>query len=418
VTGKRSRTDSPVLFSIDLAWRPPSLQAVNTIRTQMSFSGPAARKQSRLSLKPIAALLVLALLMALWPVRAEGPEDEYLKIFNLIQQADDLDTAGKAAPAKAKYQQALTALVNLQKTYPTWNTKLVAVRLRYLTEKLTAAPEKPSEPAGVAGAPAASATGVKLLEAGAEPRKVLRLHPAAGDKQALSLTMKIGKSFNSKMSLDSIVKQVGDDGNITYTLVMNDLSMDDVPGMAPAAAEAMKAAFAAAKGMSGTGTVSSQGVSGELKLATANRNDPVLSQLGGQIQELVGQLVVALPAEAVGVGAKWEIKSRIKVQGIPVDQTASYELVSLEGETLTVKGTKAENAANKTIENPAMPGVKITITKLTGRDSVERTVDLTRLLPTAGSDKSHTETAMTTNMGGKKQTSDTKQDTEIQFEAK
>jgi hypothetical protein len=247
---------------------------------------------------------------------------------------------------------------------------------------------------------------------------VLRLHPAAGDKQALSLTMKIGKSFNSKMSLDSIVKQVGDDGNITYTLVMNDLSMDDVPGMAPAAAEAMKAAFAAAKGMSGTGTVSSQGVSGELKLATANRNDPVLSQLGGQIQELVGQLVVALPAEAVGVGAKWEIKSRIKVQGIPVDQTASYELVSLEGETLTVKGTKAENAANKTIENPAMPGVKITITKLTGRDSVERTVDLTRLLPTAGSDKSHTETAMTTNMGGKKQTSDTKQDTEIQFEAK
>ena len=58
------------------------------------------------------------------------------------------------------------------------------------------------------------------------------------------------------------------------------------------------------------------------------------------------------------------------------------------------------------------------LAKMTGRATSERTVDLAHILPITGSGKSHSETAMTMNMGGQKQSMNQKQDVEFQLEAK
>jgi hypothetical protein len=395
------------------------------ISNRVYFPRVAAGKL-RMSIKPLAGLLVLALLMALAPAQAQEADDDYLQVLYTARQADELAASGKVAPAKAKYQEALTALIAFQKAHPDWNAGLIASRAKGLTEKVAAMTEKLAAQAAGAGtnaaapAPGGAATAkfVKLLEAGAEPRKALRLHPAPDDKQTLTLSLKMGKSMNAKLTLDSTVKQVADDGSITYTLVLSDLSVGDMPGVAPAAAEGIKAALAAIKGMSGTGTVSSQGVSGELKVQAATSSNPMLSQFGGQMQELFAQFAIELPEQAVGAGAKWEVKRPMKSQGMTVDLTASYELVALEDDRLTIKGTRLETAANQTIQNPAMPGIKVTVNKMTGKDTLDYTVDLTHLLPVAGSSKSHIETSMTTTVGGQNQTGAQKQDVDIQFEAK
>jgi hypothetical protein len=136
------------------------------------------------------------------------------------------------------------------------------------------------------------------------------------------------------------------------------------------------------------------------------------------MKEFYTELAAPLPEEAVGPGAKWEVKMPIKTQGMTIDQTATYEVVSLEGENLTTKSTIVQQAANQKIQNPAMPGIKLDLSKMTGKGSSERTFDLAKLLPTAGTGKVHTDTAMSMNMGGQKQAMTMKMDMDVQFEAK
>ena len=402
---------------------------MSKIRNEPRISERATRKRRPMNIRPIAAFIVLALLLALAlaPARAEGPDDEYVKILQVTKQADELAASGQVAPAKAKYQQALKAMVDFQRANPDWNRTMVTFRVNGLAEKITALTAQAAAPPAATNAseaaPGAAATApssakrVKLLDAGAEPRKELRLQPAPDDKQTLTMTLKMGKAGNLKLSLGSTVKHVADNGGITYVLVLNDISLEGKE-LAPQAAEFMKNALAAVKGMSATGTVSSQGVGGELKMQAPGGSSALASQFGGQMQDLFGQLVVPLPDEAVGAGAKWAVKKPIKSQGMTIDQAATYELVSLEDGRFTVKSVTTQNAANQTIQNPAMPGMKVSVSKMTAKTTEERTVDLAHVLPVAGSAKTHAETSATMNMGGQKQAMDSKADMEMQFESK
>ncbi|MGD0261367.1 MAG: DUF6263 family protein [Verrucomicrobiota bacterium] len=414
---------------------------MNKIGSQSCFTGAASKGQVRINTKWFSALLVLALLLGSWPARADGPDDEYLRIYSLILQADDLNTNGKAAPAKAKYQEAQTALRDFQKDYPDWNVKLVAYRLNYVAQKVAALSVKPPAAAAATNAPegqpataAAAQTSTiqfKLLEAGTEPRKVLRLHPSPGDKQTLALTMKLAMETKVgeaetpamklpaiTMTLDATVKEVSDNGDITCELVMSDISVSDEPGGTPEVAEAMKAAFAGVKGISGTGTVSSRGFSQGVEFKAPAGSNPQTRQFVDQMKEFLTQLVAPLPEEAVGPGAKWEVKMPIKTQGMTIGQTTTCELVSLEGERLTTKSTVTQHAANQKVENPAMPGMKMDLSKMVGNGTGQHTSDLAHLLPAAGTGNVHSETSMSMSMGGQKQAISMKMDVNLRFEAK
>ena len=97
--------------------------------------------------------IFFAILLTLLPavmVAQEVPEDRYIAIYDLIQQADGLTEsggAGNAADAQAKYSQAQTSLKKFQDDFPAWNVKIVNFRLNYLATKLnkpaTAATETP-----------------------------------------------------------------------------------------------------------------------------------------------------------------------------------------------------------------------------------------------------------------------------------
>jgi hypothetical protein len=80
---------------------------------------------------------IVVLLLALVPcVRADGPDDQYVQIYNLIQQGDAFGSA-QANQAVAKYTEAQTALRKFQKVYPAWNERVVNFRLNYLASKIT-----------------------------------------------------------------------------------------------------------------------------------------------------------------------------------------------------------------------------------------------------------------------------------------
>jgi len=66
----------------------------------------------------------------------DEPEDAYLRVYNLIQQADELNRNSQPAPALAKYKQAQTALKALQTDSPDWNPPMVTFRADYVAKKI------------------------------------------------------------------------------------------------------------------------------------------------------------------------------------------------------------------------------------------------------------------------------------------
>src|ERR1039457_5386804 len=82
--------------------------------------------------------VITALLLALSSGRAEGPDDQYVRIYNLIQDADKLSSSADPSEALPKYLEAQTALRQFQKGYPDWNVKVINFRLNYVAAKIAA----------------------------------------------------------------------------------------------------------------------------------------------------------------------------------------------------------------------------------------------------------------------------------------
>src|SRR5262249_42968912 len=125
-----------------------------------------------------------------------------------------------------------------------------------------------------------------------------------------------------------------------------------------------------------------------------------------------------LPEEPVGAGSKWEARSQLKTQGMNIDETVTYELVSVDGERLVLKSTTLQSAANQKIDSPAMPGMKIDLKKMEEKGTGKLTLDLTQLLPREGSATSHADFNMAMNMGPQTQAMSMKNDTSMVIESK
>jgi tetratricopeptide (TPR) repeat protein len=111
-------------------------------------------------MKRLLGLVAGVLAAALWPAHAEGPDDQYVRIYLLIQQADTLSGSAEPAAALAKYLEAQSELQRFQKIYPDWNTKIINFRLNYLASQIAVLTPKgpaPVAPASTASGPPATA---------------------------------------------------------------------------------------------------------------------------------------------------------------------------------------------------------------------------------------------------------------------
>jgi hypothetical protein len=394
----------------------------------MSFShGLVATRLIKFTL---AALVALSVAILAPPAMAQ--DDEYLAIYSIIEQADSLAANGHAAQAHAKYAEAQRELIAFKQNNPGWNTPMVSYRMDYVGTKLKA-PSDDSQSMTGDGKPKAvspATSPVKLLDAGSEPKKVLRLHPAVGDKQSVTMTLKMDMAMNMAgnsmpamnlpamvMTMDSEVKDVSG-GDISYTLVFSDADIVSDTNTMAVAATAMKAALAGLRGLTGTAKMSDRGVVKSIDLKVPPEAGAQLGQTISQMKDSFSSSSSPLPEEAVGVGAKWEYRTKIKSQGMTMDQAMTFELASMDGDTLNLQTTIAQNAANQKIENPAMPGVKVDLTKLTGTGSGTTSLDLNHLLPQTASIDESTDTQMSVNVAQKKQDMDMTMRMKLDIQAK
>src|SRR5262245_19946544 len=81
------------------------------------------------------AILVFSWLVA-GPLLAVGPDDAFVAIYNIIQSAEPQRELVQLSAAHSNYGVAQERLQEFQKSFPTWNERIIQYRLRYVTERL------------------------------------------------------------------------------------------------------------------------------------------------------------------------------------------------------------------------------------------------------------------------------------------
>jgi tetratricopeptide (TPR) repeat protein len=148
--------------------------------------------------------VIATLLLAFSGARAEGPDDQYVTIYNLIQEADKLNSGGQPSEALPKYLEAQTALQRFQKGYPDWNTKVINFRLNYVATRIAAVSAK--VPAAVM--PATDSTVTKpAAPSSTGPQPVKPAAPGDWENQLAALNDQVRQLQADKAVLEAKLKE-------------------------------------------------------------------------------------------------------------------------------------------------------------------------------------------------------------------
>jgi hypothetical protein len=248
-----------------------------------------------------------------------------------------------------------------------------------------------------------------VASTGAAPKKALRYAIPAGQKSSMDLTINIGMSMNvagiampmdmpgMKMTAETAVTNVDPNGDITYTLAFTGLTIDAAANANPAVAAAFQGAAANITSMKGTSTITSRGVTKSSKMEVG---DPTMQQMLGQMTSTIENLSNPFPEEAVGVGAKWEVRQAVVAGGQTSFVKTEYELVAFDATTVTLKTKMEQTAPPQPVSNAALPpGTEIALEKLTGSGTGTTRISLNSLVPTVEMNSTIV-SSMVMSMGG------------------
>ena len=401
------------------------------------LSAIGAKVQSLVRLKWFFGLIVAVMFtVAATPLPDEdNPDAQYVHIMTLIDRADALRTSGKADAAKAKYKEAQIALTDFKRNNPLWNPKTVNYRLTEVTDRIEikppvtemTAPAKPAMKLESESAKDTSKSLVKLLDAGLEPRKPLRLHVKAGDKQAVVVTLKINMDMGASpaaamipkmppatIPADVTVEKVAANGDISYQFVLGEGALADDPNTMPQIAQGAKAAFKTIKGLTVSGVMSSRGATKSVVVKAPPGADPKMTEALTKFKDNISNNGSPMfPEEAVGAGAKWEITAPPNPQGVTADLTV--QLVSFEGDHLTATLAATGNGGDQK-DADAASGTPSSLPQMNINATGNVTSDLSKLFPSQATMDLHVDTKIPA--GGQQPPMAMKADLNLGIEAK
>jgi len=102
-------------------------------------------------MKRLLAVALAVFVVSCAGVRAAAPDEQYVGIYGLIQEADKFNDAGQTRAAVTKYLEAQTGLKNLQSASPDWNPKIVNFRIQYIASRLEPLTQKSATASKAAG---------------------------------------------------------------------------------------------------------------------------------------------------------------------------------------------------------------------------------------------------------------------------
>ncbi|HRP62656.1 MAG TPA: DUF6263 family protein [Phycisphaerales bacterium] len=231
-----------------------------------------------------------------------------------------------------------------------------------------AAPARPDgKPAPAPPAAAKPAPVVRLLDAGAEPRRELRLSPKAGAKQVVEMSQRMSMeqavggfsmpATNMPETIITIEYEVESvaDGVITYNAEVTGAEVKESQGVQPQVLQAMKRSYESAIGTKFRTTMNNRGIISSLEMQSAGRQDPLQGQQMESLREAMRNMMMPLPSEAIGVGGSWQVYTVNDLNGFTVETTTVLKVVSLDGDNVELEVAVSMDADEQNMNAPGMP---------------------------------------------------------------
>ncbi|MDB6016359.1 MAG: Tetratricopeptide 2 repeat protein [Pedosphaera sp.] len=302
----------------------------------------------------LALLFLLTLAPGAW---AEGPDDQYVGIYNLIQQADALNEKGQWAAAMAKYVEVQSALKRFQAGYPDWNVKVVHYRLNYVAVKMAQISSRPPASVSITNAPAAPATNVPVAAPTPTPAPAPATNEVANPPVSMvTPTLPVPtEAENQVRALQDQVRRMEADK------VLLESKLKEALAAQPAATDPRELAKA-------EGTIRELQKENELlrvslaqvKTNVLPANPAVLEQTQQSLAEANRKVTQLTEANAALVLDKAALQSRVKTLAAPDEATvalrAENEILKKQVTDLKSKGavaSKGENLSRQLLEAQA-----------------------------------------------------------------
>lgn len=265
---------------------------------------------------------------------------------------------------------------------------LMAVSLVFVHGSFAKGPQAQVEPT--------SNITVKVLKAGAQPRKALRYDFASVKPQSLEMVMKMEMAISLgafsqppvtvppvRMGMRIEPEKVLKDGVLRYRFKLDEATVDESPDAAANMVAAMKTALASTKGLSGWAEVTPRGFTRKAEIVVPPKADPQMKDMISKMKQQIQQMSAPLPAEAVGVGASWVVTQPIKTDELELIQTASYTLKSFDDGVAMLDITIKQDAPPQDITSPAMGGATARLVSLKSVGTGTSRVKMHELIPRA-----------------------------------
>jgi hypothetical protein len=277
-------------------------------------------------------------------------------------------------------------------------------------------PEPPKAEAEAPKAPEPVPPSVKLLAAGASPKRALRYKFKAGVTEYLAMdlkmamTMSIGDKVAPRAGLPTVrttmkidATELTPEGDLRCAFAAEKIEvLKDTP-LDPKAREAFEGELAGLVGMRGKARVSPRGVATEADFELPPGASPKLRSQMDSMRDAIRQMYVPFPEEEVGRGAKWEVTSRVPLSGALMDTKLVYTLTRAgpDGASADVE-TSLSASPNQPMQVAELPpGASATLESLSGKGAGKASPSFARLVGT-GSNKLSMDFAFNVALRGEK----------------
>lgn len=286
------------------------------------------------------------------------------------------------------------------------------------------------KPATTTPAPAAPAEQpplpeITVLDAGqADGRVQLRFTPKVGDSQTVVMRMKVDTAAKingqanpatstpgTAVTMKVTVAEITTDGDIKYGMAIVDAVAFDTENVPQPTVAAINKSLSDMKQLKGDVVMSNRGIVKSAVFKGDNSN-PMLKNMIEGMNQTASQFSVPLPNEAVGVGAKWEVKAKPTLSGVKAETTTTYTLNAREGTVLTFDVTQVVKVEEQDVQSPMLaPGSKLRVKSMSGTGKGKLTLNTSRVVTDDAELSSKTDARMEVSMQG--QTMNMEQETRV-----
>jgi Family of unknown function (DUF6263) len=243
-----------------------------------------------------------------------------------------------------------------------------------------------------------SAPIVKLLDAGAAPQTDLSYALTKGTSQKVAMLMDMAVSLKSggqsvpqtpvprmTMTFDTQTADRNAAGEFKIDSRLTAASVDANGAQQEQMAHALRPQVEAMKGLGLIYWVDPKGHVHDVKLDIPPSVPPSAQQIMGGMSQSFESMVTPLPKEPVGVGARWQVVSRMATGGADILQSAVYTLKSRSDGRATLDVTIVQLAAGDTIHTAQMPaGMSAKVRSFNSAGTGSTQVDLKSVAPEGG----------------------------------